>query len=450
MKRSGIIEAKKPAGIFNQSYYERMFFMKRTVFKRLAALTLMTMLFLSAGAGLLPTSGTSVDNPAKVAYAADSDFTIENGVLKKYNGSGGDVVIPDGVTQIQYNVFRDCTGLTSIKIPNSVTSIGYCAFSGCSGLTSITVDTNNTNYSSSDGILYNKNKTTLICCPASKQGAVTIPNSVTGIASAAFSGCTGLASITLPDSVTWIGESAFSGCTGLTSINIPASVKWIGDDETCIFIFKRCTGLTNISVDPNNAYFSSSNGILYNKNKTTLICCPDGKKGAVVIQNSVSEIGDHAFSYCSGLTNVYIPDSVTRIGDSAFSYCTGLTSIIIPDSVKLIADSAFYNCSNLMDVYYLGTREQWNNLANGHFDISINRNATIHFRTELSQTTVTLSKTSYIYDGTQMWEKRQFRSLVKEITSGPFQNHLRLHRFCPSPPNPPTKRSGAEIRLPFH
>ena len=98
--------------------------MKRTVFKRLAALTLMTMLFLSAGAGLLPLSGTSVDNPAKVAYASGSDFTIEFGVLTKYNGSGGNVVIPDGVTQIDGYAFRYCTSLQVLNLPDNVGSFG--------------------------------------------------------------------------------------------------------------------------------------------------------------------------------------------------------------------------------------------------------------------------------------------------------------------------------------
>jgi hypothetical protein len=136
------------------------------------------------------------------------DFVIENGVLQKYNGPGGDVTIPAGVTEIGQSAFYGCTGLTSVTIPAGVTEIGQSAFYGCTGLTS-----------------------------------VTIPESVTEISGYAFYGCTGLTSVTIPESVTEIGNKAFEGCTGLTSVTIPAGVKEIGESA-----FEDCTGLTSVTI----------------------------------------------------------------------------------------------------------------------------------------------------------------------------------------------------------
>ena len=134
------------------------------------------------------------------------------------------------------------------------------------------------------------------------------------------------------NSVTSIGEWAFYGCSGLTSVTIPNSVTSIGNDA-----FYYCGGLTTIDVAVDNLNYSSGNGVLFNKDKTTLIQYPGGKQGEYIIPNSVTQIGSAAFGYCtsltsvtigcSGLTSVTITNSVTSIGNDAFYYCGGLTSV---------------------------------------------------------------------------------------------------------------------------
>jgi len=255
------------------------------------------------------------------------------------------VTIPNSVTSIRNSAFSRCTGLTSITIPNSVSHIGEGVFSYCTGLTSINVATDNSFFSSLDGVLFNRNLTTLITYPAGKQGAYTVPNSVTTIQTEAFMGSIGLTSITIPNSVITIGEWAFFGCSGLTSVTIGIGLTSIGHRALW-----DCSGLTSIDVATENHNFSSVNGVLFNKNQTTLIQYPGGRQGAYIIPNNVTTIGSGAFFRCTGLTSVTIPNSVITIGGAAFSGCTGLTSVIIPNSVTTIGTDAFFGCTGLISV----------------------------------------------------------------------------------------------------
>ena len=147
-------------------------------------------------------------------------------------------------------------------------------------------------------------------------------------------------------SVQKIGDEAFAYCTNLKSVIIPDSVTKIGSSA-----FNNCTNLTSIDVSKNNNYYKSIDGNLYSKDGAKLIQYAIGKKqNEFVIPDSVTGIGDSAFSDCSSLTNITIPDSVTNIEYSAFNNCTNLTSVIIPDSVTNIGYSAFNNCTNLTSV----------------------------------------------------------------------------------------------------
>ncbi len=183
-------------------------------------------------------------------------------------------------------------------------------------------------------------------------GSVTIPSSVTysgttysvtSIGDEAFACCDGLTSITIPNSVTSIGESAFFSCDGLTSITIGNSVTSIGASA-----FSNCRGLTSVIVENGNSKYDSRdncNAIIETSTNTLILGCKNS-----TIPNSVTSIGDYAFSGCSGLTSITIPNSVTSIGSWAFDGCSALTSITIPNSVTEIASYAFYYCSGLTSI----------------------------------------------------------------------------------------------------
>ncbi len=261
------------------------------------------------------------------------------------SGLTGSLTIPNGVESIGSYAFSNCSGLSgSLTIPNSVESIGNHAFMDCSGFTEFIVGKDNANYASQEGILYNKDTTTLIKCPSAKTGSITIPNSVMSITSFAFDDCSGLSSLTIPNSVESIGDYAFSNCSSLSGIlTIPNSVKSIGWNA-----FEVCSGLTEFIVGEDNANYASQEGILYNKDTTNLIQCPQGKTGSITIPNSVESIKSFAFDGCSGLSSLTIGNSVESIGDYAFRNCSGLSGeLIIHNSVETIGNYAFSGCSGL-------------------------------------------------------------------------------------------------------
>ena len=285
------------------------------------------------------TSLTSIEIPSSVTRIAAQVFYGCTSLRS--------IEIPSSVTSIGMWAFYNCTSLTSIEIPSSVASIGIYAFSRCVSLNSINVDKSNQEYSSEDGILFDKDKKELICYPAEKkEKEYNIPSSVTSIGTYAFGNCTNLTRIEIPSSVTSIGGGAFDNCTSLTRIEIPSSVTSIGT-----YAFSWCVSLNSINVDKSNQEYSSEDGILFDKGKTKLITYPAGKKEKEYnIPSSVTSIGDYAFDNCTSLTRIEIPSSVTSIGREAFEKCERLTSIEIPSSVTSIGWNAFAYCTSLTDI----------------------------------------------------------------------------------------------------
>ncbi len=336
--------------------------------KVLSLLLAATMLFsITAGIELSAYAATSGD----YEYEILDDGTVE---ITEYSGFAKNLAIPGTiagktVSSIGDLAFSGCESLTNVTIPSSVTSIGDGIFFYCESLKSITVDTNNKNYLSADGVLYNKNKTKLIVYPIQKADTVfeipnsvtiideaafflcgnltkvTIPNSVKTISDAAFAYCDGLKNVAIPNSVATIGEAAFTGCANLKSVTIPGSVTSIGEGA-----FLECESLASVTVDSNNKNYSSADGVLYNKNKTQLIIYPVKKTAAsFTIPNSVTSIDEAAFFSCESLTKVTIPGSVKSIGYGAFA-CTSLTSVAIPSSVTNIDELAFGGCLDLKSI----------------------------------------------------------------------------------------------------
>ncbi len=271
------------------------------------------------------------------------------------------VTITDA-TQIPYGAFDNCSEITSITLPDSVTSIGGVAFSDCS-----------------------------------KLSYIDLGNGITTIDKQAFYSCESLTSVTLSDSVTSIGPSSFGNCKSLVSVSIGKGLASIGRNA-----FDGCKSLANITVDSENENYCAVDNVVFNKDKTTLVFCPNGKNVVFYeVPNSVTTIGSEAFYGCVSLESVIMSKNVTTISHYAFANCTSLkkieacenisdifsfaffnceslTDIVLGKNLKSVGWNAFLSCYSLSDVHYAGTENEWNEIT---FDTGneLLTKATIHY-----------------------------------------------------------------------
>ena len=282
--------------------------------------------------GTLEITGTGVMEE----WASEKDcpwYSLRDSVLKVVVGAGvtsvaekafyscyhlTEVSLPEGLETISERAFAFCRSLTKVTLPSTLKEFSWSHFIGCSALKEISISEENAAYSSIDGILYDKELTTLVYIPEAydKTPVYTIPETVTNIKSNSISRCTGLKEIVIHKGIT----------------RVP--------------IISECTNLEKITVAEENASYVSVDGVMYTKDLTELIKCPAKYVDDVfVIPDGVELIGYSAFDNCDEITEVVFPDSVTEIETRAFDECDSLTQIVFPESISKI------------DSYAVGTLE---------------------------------------------------------------------------------------------
>jgi hypothetical protein len=235
------------------------------------------------------------------------------------------------VSEIASGAFESNPALTEIDIPDSIFRMGARTFAFNPKLDKVTLG-NNLNAIPLRAFYE---------CTALKE--IIIPDSVTTISDNAFSDCTALESVTLGRRVTALENSAFSGCAALTEVFIPERVSAIGEN-----VFAGCRTLQNIVVDEKNTMYTDIDGVLFNKNKTSILRFPEGRAGKqYTVPESVAQIGTAAFSFCQRLSTIGLPEKLTIVGNYAFFYCTALYNIRLGEAVMAVGSDAFSGCSSL-------------------------------------------------------------------------------------------------------
>jgi hypothetical protein len=277
----------------------------------------------------------SVDLPASVVYIGKSAFR-ENGLKKitlppnlkvieesafTWSHSIDSIYIPSSVEYIGNAAFSHCKELRTICLPASLKHIGEYVFIRCTALRNLTLDEANQNFTIENGALYNADKSTIIYFPGKYP----------------------VTEFTLPASVDSIADYAFHSNSILKVINLPGSLIYVGRGA-----FDESDSLQEINVNPANTVFSSEDGILYDREKTTVYKCPPDRTGQCILPSTVKYIDIEAFAG-SKLSSVILPQGLKSIGQSSFDGCINLTSLEIPDSTYFVY-APFNGCERLASI----------------------------------------------------------------------------------------------------
>lgn len=253
------------------------------------------------------------------------------------------ISLPENIANIEYQAFANCTSLETVYIPASVTKIGGQIFKGCTKLSSVNVDSSNTILSSENGVLFNKDRTELLLCPALITGEYIVPSSVTRIVEYVFANSKSLSSVRISENVADFHGYAFDECP------VPA-----------------------INVDESNVNFSSVDGVLYNKDKSKVIRYPEGKTGDYVILEGVKTIGEHAFYRCSNLSSLTIPEDVTSIERFGIYWCRTLKNVCVNCTTPPVLGSYNFNsCSSDLTIKIPNNCVDLYKQADGWMDLTI-------------------------------------------------------------------------------
>lgn len=298
------------------------------------------------GASALPMGCKITSNSPNFIVA--SNMIVKNNTVVLFFGDNKKVAIPQGVTKIGEDAFRNCGSIQQVDIPNSVTEIGKNAFWECDSLQQVDISN-----------------------PVTKIGEyafwgcknliqINLPQKLKCIPKYAFSSCTSLAVIKLPDCLEHIEEYAFDGCNKLTTINLPNSLTCI---DKCAFgdckSLKQLTlpqslqELGTLSLPKGCKITSNSPNFIVNSNmiiKNNTVIQYLGGAIKVVIPQGVTEIGKEAFRYCDSIQQVDIPNTVKVIGEDAFASCKELTSVNLSVGLTTLDDGAFSCCYKLKNI----------------------------------------------------------------------------------------------------
>lgn len=283
--------------------------------------------------------------------------TVEIGEGAFYNCCDLTTVnLPSSLQSIGVKAFEGCTYLERITIPANTLNVGAGAFKDCTSLYYINVNSTNPYLSATGGVLFNKDKTEIICYPSALAGTTyTIPSTVKTIADEAFENCLQLNSVIIPDGMEYIGNSAFINCSSITSITLPNSVKYIGEEA-----FYRCSSLTQLTLSDNLEYLGK---YAFGFCRFSSIEIPEGieeiREGTfyyctllndITLNSGLVSIGDEAFYNCYSLEDVVFPNTVTKIGERVFYYCSGLNNVTVPESVVEFGEGTLNSANNILGV----------------------------------------------------------------------------------------------------